>query len=128
MLRTNIRLIPLGLSLAMGAAVPHLGQAHEKFENLKVLKDNGSRLEKGMRELTKGLGVKCKSCHLKGAFEKDDIEAKVLTRPFLVTAMKNTDAEARNAALKPLLTALKLEKAKKPERIWKAFRYFEAKK
>ncbi|MCB9653775.1 MAG: hypothetical protein H6729_06560 [Deltaproteobacteria bacterium] len=91
---------------------------HEKAKNLKVLMDNGETLEKGMKALSKGLGVKCNACHVKGDFGSDKVEAKEHGRTFLKAVLETTDKPKREAALKELLSAMKLKQAKKPALVW----------
>ncbi len=98
-----------------------------KYKNLKVLKDNGKAVQKGMKHLTKGLGVKCNACHVKGKFAEDSVAAKGATRTFFSATVGNKDAKARGEALKALLKALKLEKAKKEEKVWKGVDLLEKK-
>lgn len=111
--------------LAVGATA----EAHDdEPHNLKVLQDNGKALEKGMKDLSKGLGVKCNACHVKGKFGADDVPAKEVARTFLQAAMGEKDQAKRDAALAPLLKALKLDKAKKPELVWTGIGKFAKKK
>ena len=44
--------------LALGVSAATTAHADENFKNLKVLKNNGKDLEKGMKAISKGLGVK----------------------------------------------------------------------
>lgn len=93
-------------------------RAHEKFQNLKVLEDNGKQLEAGMKALSKGLGVKCNACHEKGKFESDSVATKGDARTFLTAVVGEADQAKKDAALKVMLTALKLEAAKEPAEVW----------
>ena len=94
--------------------------AGKKLVNLKVLSPSlGKKVGKGMKHLTKGLGVKCIACHVKGKMEKEDVPAKGYSRTFLKTVIEHP--EQRKAALETLLKDMKLEKAKDEARIWKAF-------
>ena len=91
------------------------GDANAKKNN----KDLGKKVGKGMKDLTKGLGVKCIACHVKGKMAEDGPENKEHTRKFISAVLKNPSA--KEAALTQLLKDMKLEKAKKPEKVWKAF-------
>jgi cytochrome c peroxidase len=93
----------------------------DKLENLKVLDAKlGKKVGKGMKALTKGLGVKCTACHVKGDMDSDKIPTKDATREFLKATLATKDAAAREAALKTLLGQLKLDAAKKPAAVWEA--------
>jgi hypothetical protein len=125
----NLRTI---LTLFAVAAVVQLADAPEalaadkKFKNLKVLADTGKNLEKGMKNLTKGLGVKCVACHVKGEFESDKVESKSVSREFFKTVVGKK--EGRDEALKPLLKSLGLEKLEKPEKFWAGVEKLKLKK
>ena len=96
----KIRALTLTLALTCGAGLlASEAEAKKPYENLKVLADNGKTLEKGMKSLTKGLGVKCKACHVKGKFESDDMETKVKARDFFTKTVGTKDPAARKAAL-----------------------------
>jgi hypothetical protein len=107
------------LALALAAAAP--AAAHEP-ENLKVLaKDHTEKeVEKGMKAMTKGLGVKCEACHVKGKMHADDVKAKEAARTFLKATMGEKDAAKRKAALDELLKALELKAAKAEAGVWQA--------
>ena len=122
-LRTLLVTFALTTGGALGA--PSLASAGEKFENLKVLKDTGKDLEKGMKNLSKGLGVKCTACHVKGDFDSDKVPTKDATRKFFTAAVGAEKPD--EAALKELLSALKLEKLKKAEKFWKGVKKLEKK-
>ncbi|MEQ8976588.1 MAG: hypothetical protein RL846_01600 [Deltaproteobacteria bacterium] len=98
------------------AATSTPASAAKKFENLKVLKDNGKDLEKGMKNMSKGLGVKCTACHVKGDFASDEVKAKDATRKFFTATVGKKDG--RDAALKELLGVLKVDKLKKADKFW----------
>lgn len=93
--------------------------ADEEYKNLKVLADNGETLEKGMKHFSKGLGVKCRTCHIKGKFESDEKPIKDKTRDFFRAVLETQDQAKRDAALAALLKELGRNQAKKPERLWK---------
>lgn len=95
-------------------------------KNLKVLKATPA-LEKGMKELSKGLGVKCEACHVKGKYDSDDAPAKDGARQFLQSAVGEKDAARRSAALEKLLQTLDLKEAKRTESVWQAVDRLEKK-
>ena len=123
----KIRTLTLTLALATGAGLIAAddAEARKPYKNLKVLKDNGKTLEKGMKNITKGLGVKCKACHVKGEFESDKHETKVKARDFFRAVVGEKDAAKRKAALADLQKLLKLDKVRKEERIWKGVEMLE---
>jgi hypothetical protein len=100
--------------------VSSAAQADKEPQNLKVFKKDTDKkvLDKAMKELSKGLGVKCAACHVKGKFESDDIKAKVATRDFFTAVVGEADAGKRDAALKALLPALELSTATSADVIW----------
>ncbi len=117
----------LTLALAFSAsAFTTEAQAGEP-KNLKLLKFNGKPFKKGMKSLTKGLGVKCKACHVKGKFDSDDMKAKIAGREFFKLTLGEKDQAKRDAALKTLLTALKLDAAKNAGKVWAGIDMFEKK-
>lgn len=120
-------LFSLALVAGIGLAVPKAHAEDEKAKNLKVVKDTGKKLQKGMKEFTKGLGVKCNACHVKGKFDSDEIKAKLAGREFFKTTVGDKDAAKRDAALKELLKALKLEAAKDNTKVWAGVDMFEKK-
>jgi len=106
------------LSFALALASPALA---DEPKNLKVISKDlkGKDIEKAMKDLTKGLGVKCEACHVKGKFDADDVEGKVESRSFLGSVIGNKDEAARKVALAHLLTALDLPSAKDESLVWK---------
>lgn len=96
-------------------------------KNLKVIKDNGKILKKGMKNLTKGLGVRCKACHVKGKWASDEVAAKEKTRAFLRATVGVSDVAQKEQALDELLKVLKIDKAKNATRVWKGVSMFEKK-
>jgi len=78
----QFRLMFVVATILVGLSLSSPALAAKKFKNLKVLADNGKTLKKGMKKMTRGLGVKCKACHVKGKWDKDDVEAKVKSRAF----------------------------------------------
>ena len=94
------------------------------FKNLTVLKDNGKTLKKGMKAMTKGLGVKCTACHIKGKWHKDDVEAKEEARQFFKVVV---GAQKNEAALKALVRVLKRDSVKNPALLWEGISMLERK-
>lgn len=123
-LRSFLTATALAGAFVLGSA--STSSAHEDFKNLEVLKDTGKDLEKGMKNLSKGLGVKCTACHVKGEFSSDDVAAKNVTREFFKKAI-GAKKEAKQEALKPLLKALKLDKLKSADKFWKGVDKLEKK-
>lgn len=114
--------LTLGLTLGLTLAAAQPAAADDKApKNLKVLKTdtNPKVLEKAMKEFSKGLGVKCGSCHVKGKFDSDEVKAKEASRTFLQAVLGEKDSEKRNKALEAMLPALELKAAKNAELIWK---------
>jgi hypothetical protein len=118
-------MIMKGIAVVFGALVfagcfaVSNAEAHEEFKNLKVLDGADKKgLEAGMKTLSKGLGVKCNACHVKGEFDSDKIEAKVAARKFLTSTVGEKDTAKRDAALAELLGAMKMEKAKDAKSVW----------
>jgi len=111
--------VPYLFGAATSISLPAL--AHQEPKNLKVIaKDTKEKdLEKAMKDITKGLGVKCEACHVKGKFDSDDVKAKVGSRNFFTATIGNKDEAARKTALTELLAALELKSAKDEAQIWK---------
>jgi hypothetical protein len=100
----------------------------EEFKNLKVLDGSNKKgFDNAMKSMSKGLGVKCNACHVKGEFESDDKETKLAGRTFFTAVVGEKDAAKRDAALAELLKVLKVEKAKEPKAIWTAVDSFKKK-
>ena len=98
------------------------------FKNLKILNGSDKKaFDKGMKTFSKGLGVKCNACHVKGEFENDKIETKGEARKFFNLSVGEKDAAKRESALADLLKALKVEKAKDPKTVWVAVDGFKKK-
>lgn len=107
------------LCLGIGLTLPQTAEAaDEKPKNLKVLEFNGKDFKKGMKLMTKGLGVKCKACHIKGKYESDEMKEKLAGREFLEATVGKKDADARKAALAKLLKEMKIEKPRDDKQIW----------
>lgn len=112
------------LNLIISLIVMSTAQAHgpHGHANIKVLpKHMKKKLDRGMKLLSKGLGVKCKACHIKGKWDKDDRPAKVKARAFFKVVLNETDEAKKKERLKQLTMALKLECVKSPEKVWAAF-------
>lgn len=120
-------LFTFALAAGAGFLAPNAAQAGGPPKNLKIVKANGKKFKKGMKSLTKGLGVKCKACHIKGKFDSDEIEAKVAGRKFLDATVGKSDKATREAALKALLAAMKIDAPKSAEKIWAGVDLFERK-
>ena len=116
----------IAAAFAFGA-MSNTASADEKHKNLKVVKDTGKELDVSMKAFSKGLGVKCNACHVKGEFDSDKVEAKGSGRTFLTAAVGEKDQAKRDAALTELLKALKLEKAKDPKAVWAGVDTFKKK-
>lgn len=114
--------IAAALAIGTGLLVALPLQAHgpEGHKNLKVLADDHKAIDRGMKAMAKGLGVKCTACHVKGKFDKDDVPAKAAGRKFLTVVVGEPDKVKRSEALRVLLDALKLEKPHDEEKIWEA--------
>ena len=126
----NIKTILATATLALAvsfAATTASAHGDEKHKKLEILKDNGKAFEKGMKEFSKGLGVKCSACHVKGDFASNDVAAKKDGRTFFAAVVGEKDQAKKDAALATLLTAMKIEKAKKPASIWAGVAKFEKK-
>ena len=68
------------------AAKPKLTQ--EQFKNIQVLKDlPADQLIPAMQFIAASLGVECEYCHVQGAFDKDDKEAKKTAREMITMMM-----------------------------------------
>jgi photosynthetic reaction center cytochrome c subunit len=77
---------------AQAAAAPAEGSApqtaEQKFKNIQVLKDIPSDdLVPAMRFISDSLGVDCEYCHVRNAFDKDDIEKKKIARNMITMMM-----------------------------------------
>lgn len=122
----RIRTILAALVIAGAASVTTYGRAwadddddDAKPKNLKVLQDNGKAFQGGMKAMSKGLGVKCTACHVKGDYDDDKNNEKLEARKFFDKVVGEKDQAKRGAALKELLATLKLKAAKHPADVWK---------
>lgn len=116
-------------ALAVQFAAPDAANAGE-LKNLTVLdKGLGKTIGKGMKSLSKGLGVKCTACHIKGKLDSDEKAEKAASRDFLkVTVVGPCKPGMKEDALKALLKTLKLEKAKDEAKVWAAIEMWKPKK
>jgi hypothetical protein len=70
------------------AADTDVPKASERFENLQVLGDlPADELRPTMNFFRSSLGVGCSHCHVRGAFEKDDLEEKRKAREMIRMVM-----------------------------------------
>lgn len=115
-MKFRLLLAASALAFTFTAAGSSPAFAKKKFENLKVLQDTGKDLEKGMKSLSKGLGVKCTECHEKGDFASDSVKSKDAARTFLTATVGKKDG--RDAALAELLKALSVDKVKDAKKVW----------
>lgn len=111
----------LGMGCASLVVLASQSQAHKgHHHNLKVLPPGlGDPLDEGMKKMSKGLGVKCKTCHVREDYDRDDLPAKAAAREFLRKALRAAPAQ-RADALKKLLADLKLERAQDETKVWEA--------
>jgi hypothetical protein len=115
----------LAIAAAMALSVAGTASAHdEKHKNLKIIKGGGKDVEAGMKLFSKGLGVKCNACHVKGEFDSDKVVEKEKARDFLKVTVGEKDAAKRGEALKALLDAMKLKEAKSADEVWKGIDMF----
>jgi hypothetical protein len=127
---TTLLPLTLGITACLVIFEARFASADKAPKNLKVLKTDTDKkvLEKSMKELSKGLGVKCIACHIKGKFDSDEVKAKDATRDFFTVAIGQADAAKKDAALKALLPALKLEAAKDAALVWNGLKLLESSK
>jgi hypothetical protein len=124
-MKLKITIFSFAAIMAFAVTSPSKADAGKKLKNLKVLSPKlGKKVGKGMKHLTKGLGVKCVACHVKGKMEKDDVAAKEQSRTFIKVVLEHP--EKRQEALKTLMKEMKLEKVKNEAKIWKAFDTWKA--
>ena len=103
--------------------VPVLAGAHGTggHKNLKVLQGvDHKTLDKGMRDFTKGLGVKCTACHVKGKYDRDDVPAKAEALRLFETVVETEDRTRHGEALKAVLAAIDRPAAKNEAAVWSA--------
>ena len=112
----SFRTVALALALALGFAGNAF--ADEDHENMKVLDHTGAKLKKAMKNLSKGLGVKCTTCHVKKDFDSEKKPMKDKSRAFFRATVGESDKAVRAAALKDLLKLLELDAAKNETKVW----------
>lgn len=113
-------LAALALSLATPVALADShGEEEHEHKNMKVLEHPGKPLKKYMKDFSKGLGVKCTTCHVKKDFDSEKKEMKDKTRFFFEETVGEADPAKRQAALAKLLKLLELEKVRDEARLWK---------
>lgn len=125
-----IKMCMRSLAVAMVVAAPAVAAAHggKKHKNLKVLADSKKALGDGMKLLSKGLGVKCTACHVKGKLARDAKPAKIAARNFLGAVLEADAPAVRAEALKTLLQTMSLKAAKDERKIWSAIEVFRSAK
>ncbi len=121
----NLRLILSALLVTGALTAAPLAEARRPYKNLKVLADNGRTLKRAMKYLSKGLGVKCTACHIKGKWAKDNVAEKDDARRFFRGTVGVADRPARSAALADLLKILDRSSARNEALVWKAVSMFE---
>jgi photosynthetic reaction center cytochrome c subunit len=73
---------PAAQSQSPAAAAPKL--AKEAFKNIQILEDvPADQIIPSMQFIAASLGVECEHCHVQGAFDKDDKEAKQTARKMM---------------------------------------------
>lgn len=103
------------LAIGVGRAPPVVADEGEHMKVIQETKD----LKKHMKAFSKGLGVKCTTCHVKKDWESEEKAMKDKTRPFFRATVGVEDPEKRAAALKELLTLLELDEARDVDKVWK---------
>lgn len=119
-------LIPAALAALLVTSAIRPASAGDEPKNLKVLKPS-AQLEKGMKELSKGLGVKCEACHVKGKYDSDDAPKKLDARAFLEETVGVKDGAKRDAALAKLVKSLEIDAPKRADSVWQAVDRMEKK-
>lgn len=110
-----------GFGLAGALLVSSTGAlAEEEHPNLKVLAFTSEKdMKKAMKDLTKGLGVKCTACHVKKDHESEKKPLKDKSRPFFEATVGVKDATKREKALAELLKLLEKDQAANVGLVWK---------
>ena len=119
----------LAFALCLGIALSAPLRAEEgesKQKNLQVLAA-GKEVEAGMKLFSKGIGVKCNACHIKGEFDSDKMSEKLEARKFLQAVLGEKDAAKKDTALKTLLSTLKVTEIKSADDLWKGVDTFKKK-
>ena len=128
-LRTKTRVFWLAAAASL-IATPMVAVAHgpKGHENLQVIEHADHKtLDAGMKELTKALGAKCSTCHVKGDYASDALQAKLEARALIETALATDDQTKRSAALEDLLKAMDKTAQKNEANVWKAIDRFNHK-
>jgi photosynthetic reaction center cytochrome c subunit len=89
-LATILALTFAGARAQSGAAqaAPEVKKASEQFKNIQILKDMpADQLIPAMQFISASLGVECETCHVQGAFEKDDKQPKLFARKMMQMTM-----------------------------------------
>lgn len=82
--RLSFGLLHRALRAQSGAPAPKPKTTQEAFKNIQVLKDlPPGQLIPAMQFITSSLGVECDSCHVRGAFDKDDKKTKQTARKMM---------------------------------------------
>ena len=115
----------VSLAVLAGGIYLVMGLQIGGHKNLKVLPQVGDEIGNGMRKLDKGLGVTCRACHVKDAYAKDDVPAKLAARKFFADVRATEDPAARKAALQVLLKVLGKTTANDEARVWLAFEHWK---
>lgn len=115
MFGTKLTLITTTFALVMGLGLG-VAQAHD--ENMKVLEESKG-LKKAMKDFSKGVGVKCTSCHVKKDWDSEEKPMKDKSRAFFRAVVGEKDQAKRDAALADLLKMLEKGEAKDPALVWK---------
>jgi hypothetical protein len=116
-MRVFIGALLLSTFVLSSRAEAHGPKGHQNLEVLRRQSDK--KFDASMKSFSKGLGVKCSACHVKGAYDRDDLPAKEAAREFMAATIGERDPTKRALALEELLDALELESAKDEARVWR---------
>jgi hypothetical protein len=95
--------------------------AQPRFKNLQVLKDiPPDQLIPAMQFISASLGIECKFCHVRDAFDKNDKQSKQTARRMIqmmvgldreraVTCYTRNRGSVKPVGLKPLMAELKMQ-------------------
>ena len=86
---------------------------------MKVLEHPGPMLKRSMKDFSKGLGVKCTTCHIKRDYDSEEKAMKDKTRPFFRAVVGEKDPAVREKALADLLKLLELDAPRDVDKLWK---------
>src|SRR5688572_29204778 len=123
-MRPSLIAFALAAGLVTASTAAH---ADEDFKNLKVLKNNGKDLEKGMKAVSKGLGVKCTACHVKGEFDSDKVPAKDKARAFMTAVIGEADQAKKDAAAAELVKSVEGAALKDAKSLWEGVALWQKK-